>query len=236
MSISVKNTKILWANAAGRCSYPNCLAKLCTSNVNGDNNYTLGEMAHICGEKAGSNRHNYSISEDIRNSYSNLILLCPTHHTLLDKPENEKKYSVQVLQRMKAAHEKFIAGNLDDPRFENKLALAKHILPCIQQNYEIFSSYGPHSEIARKNPLSDAHEVWKIERLATIVPNNRIMATLLDRNIKLFTSDEQRIISKFLIHVRSYDRWVCDEISYESVIRYPTDFSELMRMLAHAGT
>src|SRR3546814_4559574 len=70
-------------------------------------------MAHICGDKPGSNRHNPDQTDAERDDYRNLILLCPTHHTLIDRKENEAAYPVELLLEMKAAHEARILDLLD---------------------------------------------------------------------------------------------------------------------------
>jgi len=58
--------------------------------------YTIGEMAHIRGENPGSNRHDENQTAEQRNDYENLILLCPNHHTLIDKRENEGLYMLSL--------------------------------------------------------------------------------------------------------------------------------------------
>lgn len=64
----------------------------------------LGEEAHIVGKEDDGPRGDSSVSVSERNSYHNLILLCPTHHTLIDK-ENGKHFSVDQLKEMKRSHE-----------------------------------------------------------------------------------------------------------------------------------
>lgn len=226
---------LLWANAAGRCSFTDCQCRLCTDDAGNSAPFTLGEMAHICGEKSGANRHDPSQTTEERDDYANLILLCPNHHTMIDKSENEKRYSVEVLQAMKSNHEKFVGERLHPHAFIDKRQVAERIFPLLKQNHDVFLAYGPHSEIARRNPESDAHGIWKSERLATIIPNNRIMAKLTAANAELFTADEQAIFKKFELHARSYEKWVNDEITYESVVRFPIDFDALISEVAHAG-
>ncbi|WP_143337867.1 HNH endonuclease, partial [Cronobacter sakazakii] len=82
MSISEKSIKLLWSNAAGICSFRGCNEKLSVEESAGVAPYTLGEMAHIKGNKPGSNRYDIDQSSAERDSYENLILLSPTHHTL----------------------------------------------------------------------------------------------------------------------------------------------------------
>lgn len=236
MSIRVKDIKVLWSKSAGRCSYPECDIKLTVGDKKSISAHTLGEMAHIKGEKPESNRHDPSQDNIERNSYKNLILLCAHHHTVIDKLENEEMYSVEVLLDMKYEHEIFVASRLEGDFVNSKEALAKKMLPFINENHEVFINYGPHSEKARKNPHSDeTHGIWLLERAGTIVPNNRYLLSIVNANLKLFTPEEQRILSKFKVHVSSYERWVTDDISYNGVVRYPMDFDSLVRGLADAG-
>ena len=97
MAITDKSIKILWAAAGGRCAFTDCWERLAFHDVGNMAPYTLGEMAHICGEKRGSNRHDPKQTDVERDHYQNLILLCPTHHTLIDRKENESTFSVSIL-------------------------------------------------------------------------------------------------------------------------------------------
>jgi len=63
----------------------------------------IGEIAHIEGEKLGSARYNPSTTLNEKNSTSNLIILCPTHHSMIDK--QVQKYTVDDLLELKRIHE-----------------------------------------------------------------------------------------------------------------------------------
>lgn len=235
MAISAKNTKILWAAAAGRCAFPDCREKLCADQAGTFAPYTIGEMAHIKGERAKSNRHDPDQDLDERDAYPNLILLCPTHHTLIDQKENEDTYGADRLLEMKAQHEAFISSRLDDPTFENKWEVAASIYHLLVENHEVWIAFGPLSDIARKNPNSeDAYAVWRSERLSTIVPNSRLMLASIEANKKLFSADEQAALAAFSLHARSYERWVADEVAYEAVVRFPKAFETLIKGLVDA--
>ena len=236
MAITQKSMKILWANAAGRCAFPDCREKLCTNDAGDVAPHAIGEMAHIRGDRPGSNRYDPSQTRAERDGYENLVLLCPNHHTLIDRPENEDRYSVDFLKDMKAEHENFVSGRLGKLQFSDKNEVAAYLYPLMRENYEAFINFGPHSEIARKNPESDAHGVWLSERLTTIIPNNRRMLGVIEANTGLFDPEEQTILARFGLHVRSYDQWVHDEITYEGVVRFPAEFEALIGELAHART
>ena len=81
MGIPEKDIKLLWGRAAGRCSYCNidltCALETAAPIV-------IGEMAHVIAKEENGPRGSNLIAPNIRNSYQNLILLCPTHHTMID--------------------------------------------------------------------------------------------------------------------------------------------------------
>lgn len=235
MAISGKTIKILWANAAGRCAFPGCRMKLCTDGASAGLGYVVGEMAHICGDRPNSNRHDVTLGEEDRDGYPNLLLLCPTHHTLIDKPENEEVYSVAVLRALKEQHEAWVLRRLEHRAFESKEAVARFLYPLMNENRQVFLAFGPTSQIARRNPSSDAYAIWLSERLSTIVPNNRRMADALEKYGDLFDLKEREILGEFLLHVRSYERWVREEASYEAVVRFPIGFDAMVTELSRAS-
>ncbi len=236
MAISQKSIKILWSAAGGRCAFPDCWERLCYHEAEGAAPYTLGEMAHICGDKPGANRHNPNQTDAERDDYQNLILLCPTHHTLIDREENESIYTAAALHEMKAAHEVRVLERLDKDESPTKAELARKILPHLEENRQSWAQYGPMSELARTQPHNAAaHAVWVSERLSVIVPNNRKIAGLLDEYKALFDAGEQEAVAAFLMHARSYEQWVEDAIPYAAVKRFPMEFDELIRRICDGG-
>ena len=229
MAIADKSIKLLWANAAGRCSFTGCEERLTIEQSANVSPYTLGEMAHIKGEKAGSNRHDESQTNEERNGYENLILLCPNHHTLIDKPENEEVYSADLLLKMKIMHENNISKRLEIKEFATVEQVKDKIAIFLTENRQAWQQYGPLSDLAQKNPHSqEIYGLWTSARLSTIVPNNRIISKLLELNRNLFSRNKQGVISQFLSHAKSYEKWVQDEISYQAVTRFPIDFEHLI--------
>jgi hypothetical protein len=236
MAISQKSIKILWSAAGGRCAFPNCWERLCYHEAEEVAPYTLGEMAHICGDQPGANRHDPTQTDAERDGYWNLILLCPTHHTLIDRNETEAVYTVAMLQAMKAAHEARVLERLDKESTLTKADLARSILPLLEENRQSWSQYGPQSELARTQPHSEAaYAVWVSERLSLIVPNNRKIVAHLTEHRALFDLGEQAAIAAFLIHTRSYEQWVADAIPYAAVRRFPMVFDDLIRGLVDGG-
>ena len=237
MAISEKSIKLLWSNAAGRCSFTDCNVRLTVEQAARSAPHTLGEMAHIKGKNMGSNRYDDAQTYKQRDSYENLILLCPNHHTLIDKTENEETFSVDVLLKMKSEHETGISRRLDTVQISDVEELKDQIAICLAENHQAWLQYGPLSENARKNPHSDEiYAIWLSERLSTIVPNNRVIVGLLNDYRKLLGRPAQGIVSQFLSHAKSYEKWVNDEIPYQAVLRFPTEFEKLIAGINNAGT
>ncbi|MGQ0661529.1 HNH endonuclease [Sphingosinicella sp.] len=199
--------------------------------------YILGEMAHICGDRPGANRYDPNQTQQQRDDYENLVLLCPTHHRLIDRRENEARYPVKWLHEAKAEHEAFVRVRLNDEPEVNKRAIASQIAPLLAENRQTWLTYGPLSEFARENPHNDAaYAVWRSERLSTIVPNNRRISEILRRHPLVFAPEGQEAVAAFQLHSRSYERWVDDEISYDGVARFPSSFATLVEEALNAGT
>lgn len=99
--ISLVNTKILFGKSGFKCAICSC------SLERGEKH--IAEQAHIYGEKPGAARYDPTQSPDFVNSHKNLILLCPTCHTLIDK-EPIGEWSVEKLFETKRLHEQRISN------------------------------------------------------------------------------------------------------------------------------
>ncbi len=98
------NVKVkLWVAAGGRCQYPGCNTALYCDDV------TLAEMnrsyvAHIVADSPDGPRGDEVLSPKLTKDFSNLMLLCDTHHRLIDR-EDLAGHPVELLQHFKKDHE-----------------------------------------------------------------------------------------------------------------------------------
>lgn len=69
----------------------------------------LGEEAHIRSPKRGGPRHDPRYPPEQLDTYANLVLLCPTHHAVVDK-DNGRAWSIDELLALKASHESRVDG------------------------------------------------------------------------------------------------------------------------------
>lgn len=105
-SISSRDRSILWARSAGRCAFPNCGESCTRDATHADRASVVGEVAHIVSRSDTGPRADLEVPQEIRDSYENLILLCPSHHALVDKQPNT--YTAKKLRQWKVDHEKRI--------------------------------------------------------------------------------------------------------------------------------
>jgi HNH endonuclease len=103
-----RDIKLLWGRSGNRCAI--CKMEL---SPNGDK-YTLGEMAHIVARSADGPRGNEDLQSSERGNYSNLILLCPTHHCEIDKDPDT--WPLSKLLSQKSEHERWVSNQLDQGR------------------------------------------------------------------------------------------------------------------------
>ncbi|HEY0596324.1 HNH endonuclease, partial [Sphingopyxis sp.] len=177
MPIAEKDVKLLWGNAGGYCSNPDCRTKVSEVGANGES-YLTGEQAHIVARQAGGPRGQEGGGA---NTYENLVLLCPTCHTKIDKSP-DGTYPVEMLQAWKKQHESWVDSWSDCGKMVSTVELMRFIVGLLDENKHYFDAYGPKSEIAAKDPASSAYAIWTARKLDTLLPNNRKIVQALEVN------------------------------------------------------
>ncbi len=220
MTINVVDIKILWGRAGGRCSEPTCDEDLTALVENGS--YLIGEMAHVIGSKPTAAR---GTPEGGSDEYENLILLCPTHHTHIDKAP-EGTYPVEMLLNWKRMHEEVISNAGKISIYENFEQLRIAIARILASNKAIFDSFGPVSPTAQSDPSSNAYLVWELRRIDRILPNNRKILNIIDANTELINDISViSAIEKFRVHAESYEKHVYHRL--DSYQLFPSEFSKV---------
>lgn len=104
-SISSKNKNLLWAVSAGRCEYIGC-NKVLHTDILTNKKCNSAYIAHIVGDEPTGPRGDIKRSKLLANDINNLMLLCDTHHRMVD--EDEITYTEPCLLEMKRQHEERI--------------------------------------------------------------------------------------------------------------------------------
>jgi len=133
----------------------------------------IGEMAHIVAEESDGPRGKSPLSKAQRNSYANLILLCPTHHTRIDKvPTGALEYPVEVLHDTKVQHEEWVRESLGAGRDPDEMVYAS-IIDHISTGLDLKGwSWWVDNAVRGLLPFSvaEAAEYLKVRRTTVIWP------------------------------------------------------------------
>ena len=220
MAISEPDVKRLWGKAAGLCSHPDCNTD-CLPFLDLDKPTVVGEMAHVIANKEKGPRGRTGGGDD---TYANLILLCPTHHTLVDKAP-EGTFSVETLLRWKADHEEQVTRSLNAPVFSDRDKLDAYIHTLLIENHACWATYGPESGEAKRNPNSGAGHIWQFRKLSFIVPNNRKVISAIHTNRSLFNATEYKLACQFVEHAEGFESNCTNPV--EGVPRFLKAFGDL---------
>jgi hypothetical protein len=110
-SYSEKDLKILFG--AGRmCAFPGCHQWLVVPATDSDPEQVIGKICHIVAHSDDGPRGDPEFPEADREKPDNLILLCGTHHDMIDVQPNT--YSSADLRRWKMDHEHWVVTTLSD--------------------------------------------------------------------------------------------------------------------------
>jgi hypothetical protein len=219
MTIGLSDTKILWGRAGGRCSNPACRADL-TKTIERSLSFHIGEMAHIIAQSPDGPRALGSAGADI---YDNLVLLCPTCHTMIDKAPNA--FSEEQLRNWKVGREGEVEEAGREVSFSSHDQLKRYVGLLLSENRQIFETVGPRSNIAQSDPGSDSVNIWEARKLDTLLPNNYKIINALNSNIELTSDGELRAFAAFRQHASAYEQQQYGRTDFYPL--FPEEFGRL---------
>jgi hypothetical protein len=162
--VGIRQTELnrLYARSGNRCAYTGCRRVLVVLAGAGQPLVTLGEVAHIVASSPAGPRGASFLPPGDRDKYENLILLCNTHHQLIDA--KAATYTPERLQAMKADHEQWVEQRLAasvaetaEPEPFREDRLFSTLLPVTRMPKSVFvapSRFKTEEEIkARLGPL-----------------------------------------------------------------------------------
>lgn len=155
--------KLVWGSSGGYCAFIGCTQRLIVEGTGVDPAVPLGELAHIVGHSSSKGpRKDPNYPRVKIDQPDNLILLCPTHHTLVDKQEST--YTVEDLRCMKLSHEAKVRTRLEQQVLEIRSQDFEQVL-----NFLVKANPGapsaptqptPPEEKMQKNGLTEAIRGW----------------------------------------------------------------------------
>ncbi|MDY7031710.1 MAG: HNH endonuclease signature motif containing protein [Thermodesulfobacteriota bacterium] len=143
MAISDKTRKILWGRSGNRCAI--CKNELVIDATGQDDESVVAEECHIISAKQNGPRHDSSYPVEKLDSYDNLMLLCRTHHRMVD--DQSESFTAGILRQMKSNHEVWVSQKLAEnqktqpvrirrvkqniPAFLSRLTTGKEVLDLV---------------------------------------------------------------------------------------------------------
>lgn len=191
MTISNKDRKKLWALAGNQCA-------ICKKLLVNNSKDIIGEEAHICGKEPGSERYDSSMDKKIVDSYDNLILLCANDHTMIDKKDNGKIYTVEYLKELKARHEELVKPKeviLDENELEESILKKVYKKNSFSMHYDyVKEAIEEFYELHEQEQLMLYYLIKKYDNNKFNVPkvankganNKEVIYSLLNNNFLMF--------------------------------------------------
>jgi hypothetical protein len=142
VAISTRAHKLLWGRGGNRCALCCCELVMDASPV--DREAVVGDECHIVAKEPGGPRSIPDATKDELDAYDNLILLCKTHHKLVDDQPNT--FTVGILKALKDLHEEWVrdilghASKMAFVGFDGTNPVDNGILPRIATGEDLVSS------------------------------------------------------------------------------------------------
>lgn len=145
-AIPVATRLRLFSEAAGHCQKPDCLDALFPDELGGMKH--IAEMAHVIPHGETGPRHgDRPEGEFDPDAFENLILLCPTCHTKIDKdPEG---FPRNILLDWKANHLVNLAAKQGIMTYEDRAQARAAVARIMSENKAIWDKFAPEQEIGR---------------------------------------------------------------------------------------
>lgn len=216
--------KRLFASSAGYCQRPGCTTHLFLDT--GTKVIHVAEMAHIFAANNDGPRANAELSAEERGAFENLILLCPTCHTMIDKAPQD--FPDEAVIGWKREHERKLAGLFGAQVFDTRAEALAAIKPLMRQNRMIFQQLNPELDY-RFNPEAEEAAQWQFKMVQQIIPNSRRILSILDSNTGLMTEAEEDTLELFRQHVYDLEARHVATIHIGARARFPTQMAEMLR-------
>ncbi len=225
MSISTGVKRKLWASSGGYCGKPDCHSDLFPFFESGEIT-NIEELAHIIGQKENGPRGDGDLPMSQRDEFENIILLCPTCHTTIDK--NPKLFPDDTIKQWKKKHMESIKNIFHVPKFSSREEAKKYLKPIFAESKMIFDKYGPHSENAQSNQMA-TELMWEKLAIQNLLPNNRLIQSAIEQNQDLLQSNEFGLFIEFRLHREGFEYNKISGDVNSTVPTFPNGFENIFQ-------
>jgi hypothetical protein len=220
VALSTESKRRLWSESGGYCQNPSCARALFADGSDID----FAEMAPIIPATTHGRRDVPvdELSAQERAHHTNIVVLCANCHTVVDKDPDS--HPAELMRKSKQRHKDLLERVLGTPRYSDRREARQHIAPLLEENGLIHRLYAP-----RPGAFSEAAaERWRGHMMARIIPNNRTIRRVLERNRHLLTGDELDTLAMFALHALELEhRHLLNDWTAEST-RFPERMSSIL--------
>ncbi|HEP8911456.1 TPA: HNH endonuclease [Pseudomonas aeruginosa] len=210
----------LFSEAAGHCQHPDCLQPLFPVEMGGEKH--IAEMAHVIPHgETGPRYEERPAGEFEADSFENLILLCPTCHTIIDKDPDG--YSRGTLLDWKRNHLSALARKQGVHAYDERGQVRGAVAAAMAENKAVWKEYAPTDGLSFVlDPESEAAKTWELRMRGVILPNHFRIQSIIKANLHLITEAERDTFARYQEHVRGLsERHICGVAG--AAIRYPEE-------------
>lgn len=196
---SPRTLKILFAMSMNECAHPECREPIVHPKTEESEAAVIGQIAHIYALSNDGPRGKRDLTETERNLPDNLMLLCPTHHVLVDA--QHATYPAATLLDWKARHER---------KFQDSLGTSISDVGFIELEFAARSLMA-----ADLQPLD--------ESLKTIPPAQKIETNSLGKSSSMLLTmgaANSSNVEAVLIRATQLDPSFADKLRQGFVVRY----------------
>lgn len=197
VTVSYRAKMILSFQSGGICALPRCGKSLVYDSPNSSDQH-VAEAAHIKGEKPGAARYDPNMTQEERDAVENLLFLCPTCHTVIDKSAID--WPTEKLLEIKTAHRQRILEAYEaafaDVAFEELERSVDWVsTQDIEDTGSSFALITPKEKLKR-NGLSNSSKQIIIGALAA----QRIVAAFVESEAQLDPTFPEKLRYGFMAH------------------------------------
>jgi hypothetical protein len=185
---------------------------------------SIAERAHIVAHSESGPRGEGGMSASARSDPANLVLLCPTCHTTVDK--DPSAYPVHTLLSEKRTRAAAVARIGGTPTFASRSDARDAVAAILTRNETIFRTMGPDPRDGSL-PSTEAAAKWRDRVREDIVPGNELIVAIVEMNPHLATSADQVAAERLRLHVQDLARKHRDGEIIGRALRFPEEATRI---------
>lgn len=170
----------------------------------------IAEMAHVIPHGQAGPRHEDRPDGNFDpDAFENLILLCPTCHTKIDKDPDS--FPRNILLDWKENHLANLAAKQGIRTYDDRAEVRAAVAGILAENKAIWNKFAPeHGSDFEYDPESEAAKGWSQRMRSVILPNHYRAQAIIKANLGLVTEGERRTFAEYQEHVRGLsERHIC---------------------------